>query len=56
MDDMEQDEYVYREWLEFFYCNADFGPSHGDVMCHLMDEFELQSGERLPESVTEGYR
>ena len=53
--DKEQEKYVYDMWLEWFFCNADFGLAHDDVMINLFDEFHNETGELLPEEITEGY-
>lgn len=37
------------EWLEWFYCYADFGPSHGDVSDNLKLQFMKDTQRRLPE-------
>jgi hypothetical protein len=52
----DQGEYVYKQWIEWFWVNSDFGPAHSDVVCCMMAEFEKETGEILPNSVTEGYR
>lgn len=36
------------EFLRWFYCNADFGPAHEDVMDMLVREFERQEGKKVP--------
>jgi hypothetical protein len=52
---METDDKVYRDWIEWFYANADFGPAHSDVMIMMMDDFEEETGKSLPDYVKEGY-
>lgn len=37
-----------REWLEWFYENADFGPAHGDVIIMLQEQFESETGLKVP--------
>ncbi len=36
------------EYLRWFHDNADFGPSDEDVRMILQDEFEKQTGKRVP--------
>lgn len=36
------------EWLEWFYLNCDFGPAHEDVVSILKDEFEKETGKKIP--------
>jgi hypothetical protein len=44
-----------NEFFEWFWCNADFGPSHDQVMLFMFAEFESDTGKTIPESITEGY-
>lgn len=37
-----------EEWLEWFWCNADFGPAHDDVMAAYEYEFEAFTGTTVP--------
>ena len=37
------------EYLRWFYCNADFGPAHGDVMSIMKDHYVKLTGNKLPE-------
>ena len=37
-----------QEFLEWFFCNADFGPADGDVRLIMMEEFEEQTGKLVP--------
>lgn len=37
------------EFLRWFYCNADFGPAHSDVMDLLHAEYVRMTGEDVPE-------
>ena len=57
MDDnnTSQEDYVYNMWLEWFFCNADFGPAHDDVMIGMFEDFQNETGEFLPSDVTEGW-
>lgn len=43
------DEATELEFLRWFYANADFGPAHGDVMYLYREQFENNSGLRVPE-------
>ena len=36
------------EYLEWFRCNADFGPAHEDVIQILDEEFEEETGKLVP--------
>ena len=44
---------TYAEWLEWFYCNADFGPAHEDVMIGMFDDFEAETGKKIPSEIVE---
>jgi hypothetical protein len=46
---------TYAEWLEWFYCNADFGPAHGDVMLGMYEDFEYETGKSIPSEIGEEY-
>lgn len=37
------------EWLQWFYCNADFGPADGDVQRAMAERFKRQTGKALPD-------
>ncbi len=40
------DEYL---WLKWFTVNADFGPADGDVRKIMMEEYEKETGNTVPE-------
>jgi hypothetical protein len=40
------------EWLNWFYCNCDFGPAHEDVLIGMKERFEKRTGKLVPD----GYR
>ena len=37
------------EWLSYFYCEADFGPAHGDVVDNIKHCFRKETGKDLPD-------
>jgi len=37
------------EYLRWFVINADFGPSHGDVVYYMNRDFMNETGKELPE-------
>lgn len=41
------------DWLRYFYCNADFGPAHGDVMFGIKAGFIAETGKQLPDGYEE---
>lgn len=46
--DPEDLEATELEWLRWFFCKADFGPSDGDVRISLEREFEEETGRIVP--------
>lgn len=50
MSKEERDELEYLRW---FYCNADFGPAHGDVIFHMNEEYVSETGNSVPEGYDE---
>lgn len=46
---------VMLEFAEWFLGEADFGPSHGDVMVNFIQDFEKETGKSLPDEFKEGY-
>lgn len=36
------------EYLKWFAIYADFGPAHGDVIHYMQQDFEQQTGKRVP--------
>lgn len=38
------------EWLECFYGNCDFGPADEDVRNILREDFEKETGKRVPKN------
>lgn len=36
------------DFLQWFYCNADFGPADSDVRYYLKEQFKQQTGVELP--------
>lgn len=45
MNDPQNDELEYLRW---FACNADFGPSDGDVKAHMRASYEAETGKKVP--------
>lgn len=37
-----------KEFLQYFWDNADFGPAHDDVVSILVDKFEAHTGKLVP--------
>lgn len=37
------------EYLKWFRCNADFGPADSDVKLLMNEQFERETGKRVPE-------
>ena len=37
------------EYLLWFRCAADFGPSHSDVIAMMNDEYEKDTGNKVPD-------
>lgn len=37
-----------RQWLEWFFVNADFGPADGDVRQMLQEQYEKKTGQTIP--------
>lgn len=44
----ERERATEMEWLEWFYCEADFGPADWDVRQNLKEAFMEETGKRLP--------
>jgi hypothetical protein len=40
MNVLLSDESIYRDWLEFFYAEANFGPAHSDVVEWMWENFK----------------
>lgn len=38
------------EYLKWYRQNIDFGPAHGDVILCLDEQFEEESGKRVPKN------
>jgi hypothetical protein len=36
------------EWLQYFYCNANFGPADDDVRDMIKEAFTSDTGKSLP--------
>jgi hypothetical protein len=36
------------QWLTWFCQNVDFGPAHGDVMEIMYEQYEQQTGRKVP--------
>lgn len=49
---VDMDEY---NWLRWFVSNADFGPASGDVWVYMIQRYEAETGERVPDNWREGY-
>lgn len=43
------EEATELEFLQWFYCNCDFGPAHEDVIEILQHGFEKDTGKSVPE-------
>lgn len=39
-------DYAYLLW---FRCAADFGPAHGDVIAIMNEEYEKDTGNKVPD-------
>lgn len=39
-----------RQWLEWFWREADFGPADGDVRQMLEDQYEKETGRTIPQN------
>lgn len=50
MSKEERDELEYLRW---FYCNADFGPAHRDVVFCMNEDYEHETGKSVPEGYNE---
>lgn len=46
-----QEEFDYLEW---FVSNCDFGPAHGDVISIMQQEYEEETGKKVPEDYKYG--
>lgn len=40
------------EFLQWFYCECDFGPAHEDVISIMHENYTIETGREIPE----GYR
>lgn len=51
LDEYKQliEEYDY---LLYFFCNADFGPAHHDVVRRINNNFTASTGKDVPEDFT----
>jgi hypothetical protein len=38
-----------QQWLEWFYCNVDFGPADSDVRYNMKQDFMKETGLEMPE-------
>lgn len=45
---MSDKEATELEWLEYFYEEADFGPAHEDVVMIIQEQFEQETGKKIP--------
>ena len=41
------------EFLKWFYMECDFGPSHGDEMARMEENFKDETGKELPDGYGE---
>jgi hypothetical protein len=46
---MAKEKATDLEWLEWFYCNADFGPADDDVRRDMKEQFKRETGKALPD-------
>lgn len=37
-----------KDYLEYFYQAADFGPAHEDVVRMINEEYEADTGKKVP--------
>jgi hypothetical protein len=49
MDEEQKEVLAYLDW---FYSNADFGPSHFDIVSQMQGQYERETGQQVPS----GYR
>ena len=36
------------KFLDWFYCNVDFGPAEEDVIIYMLEQYEYVTGEKVP--------
>ena len=46
MNDEQTEVLAYLNW---FYSNADFGPSHFDIVSHMERQYEKDTGQKVPQ-------
>ncbi|CAB4212810.1 hypothetical protein UFOVP1444_32 [uncultured Caudovirales phage] len=46
----KQEEATELEYLKWFKINADFGPADGDVQYIMNENFESETGKRVPKN------
>lgn len=46
---MSDETATEMEWLEWFCQACDFGPAHEDVVMLMQEQFEEETGKRVPE-------
>lgn len=50
---LDREDATEREWLFWFYCEANFGPADGEVRENLKRRFIRETGKGLPEGYDE---
>ena len=43
------EEATELEYLKYFFQVADFGPAHGDVISYINEDFEEETGKKVPQ-------
>lgn len=55
---IDQEEFKqFREelaFLQWFYCECDFGPAHSDVVCMMNTQYKKETGNDVPENYDTG--
>jgi hypothetical protein len=50
---MTEEQKAELNYLRWFHGNADFGPAEGDVRYHLNQQYEMETGVKVPEGYDE---